>query len=64
MRILTASAFALAMLVGLGGASACEFHMESMAYATPAPVAAPTVTAKERLQIVAYLEELSDRLSV
>ncbi len=35
MRILTASAFALVMVAGIGTASACEFHMQSMAYSAP-----------------------------
>ncbi len=55
MKLLAPSAFALAMLLGIGSASACEFHQMSMASAVHQPAA----SAKLTQMVMNYLRELS-----
>ncbi len=59
MKFVIASAFALATLIGVGGASACDFHeMQSLAYTAPQP-AQPVASADVKQMVMAYLEELA-----
>ena len=57
MKVVTASAFALAMLIGIGSASSCEFM--DMAYTAPQPVQ-PVASATVKQMAVAYLKELAN----
>ncbi len=59
MKILAPSAIALAMLFGVGSASACEFHQMTMASVAPQP-AQPVASAKLRQMVLTYLGELAD----
>jgi hypothetical protein len=57
MKLLAASAFALTMLMGIGGASACNWM--DLALSAPEPaVTASDVTVKQ--MAVAYLKELAE----
>ncbi len=59
MKIVAPAATALAMLIGVGSASACEFHQMSMA--SVAPKATQSVaTAKVKQMVLTYLKELAD----
>ena len=59
MKYLAPSAFALAMLFGVAGASACSFHQMSMASVAPQP-AQPVASATVRQMVLTYLRELAD----
>jgi len=59
MKILAASAIALAMLFSVGGASACEFHQMSMASVAPKP-AQSVASAKLKQMVLTYLREIAD----
>ena len=59
MRILAPSAIALAMLLGVGSASACDFHQMTMASVAPEP-AQPVASAKLKQMVMTYLRELAD----
>ena len=65
MKILIPSAIALAMLFGVGSASACEFHQMSMASAAPQPArsvqpAQSVASVKLKQMVLTYLQELAD----
>jgi hypothetical protein len=59
MKILAPSAIALAMLLGVGSASACEFHQMSMASVAPTPVQS-VASAKLKQMVLTYLREIAD----
>ncbi len=59
MKIVAPAAIALAMLIGVGSASACEFHQMSMASAAPQPVQSVSA-AKLKQMVLTYLQELAD----
>ena len=59
MKILTPAAIALAMLISVGSASACEFHQMSMASVAPKP-AQSVASAKLKQMVLTYLKELAD----
>jgi hypothetical protein len=57
MKILVPSAIALAMLLGVGSASACDFHQMTMASVAPAQ---PAASAKLKQMVMTYLREIAD----
>ena len=59
MTILAPAAVALAMLFGIGSASACEFHQMSMASVAPQP-AQSVASARLKQMVLTYLKELAD----
>jgi hypothetical protein len=59
MKILVPSAIALAMLLGVGSASACDFHQMTMASVAPEP-AQPAASAKLQQMVMTYLREIAD----
>ena len=59
MKIVAPAAIVLAMLLGVGSASACEFHQMSMASVAPKP-AQSVATASLRQMVLTYLREIAD----
>jgi hypothetical protein len=56
MKLLTASAFALMMVTGIGAASACEDYYQAT---LEAPTAQQIAAAELRQMAMKYLEEIS-----